>query len=402
MGDSIWAWSTTAASNATSDDEVNWQEGQLPSTVNNSARAMMRRVAQFLQDIRGTITTAGTANAFTATSNTTPDNLSDGWIGLVDFDRSPTGASTFNLDTKGAKSLTDHAGNAIVSGAWSAGDRHLIAYDEDADTFKILSLSLEYHGSITESQISDLGNSIVLNSDIGVQVQAYDIDLDAIAALTATDGNFIVGNGTTWVAESGATARTSLGLGSVATENTVPVAKGGTGATDAATARGNLGLAIGSDVQAYDGDLAAIAAIAGTSGLLKKTAANTWSLDTSTYLTAVSHATITDNKFDIVIPIVSGTSVSSQTVSVVRNSKFPFTINSCTHYQASGDGTFTVQKNAVDVTGLVTVNPGTTETETSATANNTVAVGDDVTIVFSATFTGDGRTDIVLHCTRTG
>ena len=35
-----------------------------------------------------------------------------------------------------------------------------------------------------------------------------------IAQLAVTDGNIIVGNGTTWVAESGATARTSLGLGS--------------------------------------------------------------------------------------------------------------------------------------------------------------------------------------------
>ena len=39
-----------------------------------------------------------------------------------------------------------------------------------------------------------------------------------------------------------ATSRTNLGLGTVAVENTVPVAKGGTGATDAATARTNLGL----------------------------------------------------------------------------------------------------------------------------------------------------------------
>lgn len=39
-----------------------------------------------------------------------------------------------------------------------------------------------------------------------------------------------------------ATARSNLGLGTVATENTVPVAKGGTGATDATTARANLGL----------------------------------------------------------------------------------------------------------------------------------------------------------------
>ena len=46
---------------------------------------------------------------------------------------------------------------------------------------------------------------------IGTNVQAYDADLDAIAALAKTDGNFIVANGSTWVAESGATARASIG-----------------------------------------------------------------------------------------------------------------------------------------------------------------------------------------------
>ena len=39
------------------------------------------------------------------------------------------------------------------------------------------------------------------------------------------------------------------------------------------------------DAQALDADLTAIATLSGTSGLLKKTAANTWSLDTNTYLT---------------------------------------------------------------------------------------------------------------------
>ena len=42
---------------------------------------------------------------------------------------------------------------------------------------------------------------------------------------------------------------------------------------------------ITTNCQPKDADLTAIAALAGTSGFLKKTAANTWALDTSTYLT---------------------------------------------------------------------------------------------------------------------
>lgn len=53
--------------------------------------------------------------------------------------------------------------------------------------------------------------------------------------------------------------------------------------SNASTARTNLGVAIGSNVQAWDADLDAIAAISSTSGLLKKTAANTWTLDTTSY-----------------------------------------------------------------------------------------------------------------------
>lgn len=87
---------------------------------------------------------------------------------------------------------------------------------------------------------------------------------------------------------AGATSITTLGtIGTGTWQGTaVAVTYGGTGASTAAGARTNLGLAIGTDVQAWDADLDAIAALAGTSGLLKKTAANTWSLDTATYLTS--------------------------------------------------------------------------------------------------------------------
>ena len=71
---------------------------------------------------------------------------------------------------------------------------------------------------------------------VGTDVQAYDAGLAAIAGLAVTDGNIIVGNGSTFVAENGATARTSLGV------------------------------AIGSDVQAYDAQLADVAGLAVTNG----------------------------------------------------------------------------------------------------------------------------------------
>ena len=55
---------------------------------------------------------------------------------------------------------------------------------------------------------------------IGSDVQAYDAGLADIAGLTPTDGHIIVGNGSNWVQENGATARTSLGLGSISIQNT--------------------------------------------------------------------------------------------------------------------------------------------------------------------------------------
>jgi len=47
-------------------------------------------------------------------------------------------------------------------------------------------------------------------------VQAWNAGLDDVSGLTATDGNFIVGDGTNWVAESGAVVRTSLDVMSTA------------------------------------------------------------------------------------------------------------------------------------------------------------------------------------------
>jgi hypothetical protein len=76
--------------------------------------------------------------------------------------------------------------------------------------------------------------TILVDADIGVSVQAYDAQLADVAGLTPADGAFIVGDGANFVAESGSTARTSLGLGSMATQADTNVDING-GAIDAIT-----------------------------------------------------------------------------------------------------------------------------------------------------------------------
>lgn len=65
----FWQWSRTASSNATADPSINWAEGMSPSSVNDSARAMMARAAEYRDDISGALTLGGTSTAYTLTTN---------------------------------------------------------------------------------------------------------------------------------------------------------------------------------------------------------------------------------------------------------------------------------------------------------------------------------------------
>lgn len=84
---------------------------------------------------------------------------------------------------------------------------------------------------LASNNLSDLANAGTARTNLGVAIgsdtQAHDADLDAIAALAKTDGNFIVGDGSTWVAESAATARTSLGVDAAGTDNSTAVTLAG-------------------------------------------------------------------------------------------------------------------------------------------------------------------------------
>lgn len=70
-------------------------------------------------------------------------------------------------------------------------------------------------------------------------------------------------------------------LGNLVLSNALPVLQGGTGATSASAARTNLGVVIGTDVQAFDSDLSALAGLSST-GLIARTGSGTAAVRTLT------------------------------------------------------------------------------------------------------------------------
>lgn len=127
----FYNWSRTAASNATADSTVNWAEGQAPSSVNDSARAMMASTAAFRDDIAGAIVTGGTSTAFTVTSYQVFDTLAHMSGKMIAFvPHATNGASpTLNVDGLGAKALLVATGTEPVVGQLIAGTPYMATYN---------------------------------------------------------------------------------------------------------------------------------------------------------------------------------------------------------------------------------------------------------------------------------
>lgn len=85
-----------------------------------------------------------------------------------------------------------------------------------------------HDGTISNTEFGYLNG---VSSNIQDQLDAKgasNANLTAIGNLATTDSNFIVGSGSTWVAETGSTARASLGLGTISTQaaNSVSISGG--------------------------------------------------------------------------------------------------------------------------------------------------------------------------------
>lgn len=106
------------------------------------------------------------------------------------------------------------AGLASIAGLTTAANK--LIYTTGSDTYAVADLTAFGRSILDDADAATVRATLGLV--IGTDVQAQNSNLAGVASAGVTDGNFLVGNGTTFVAESGATARTSLGLGSIATQ----------------------------------------------------------------------------------------------------------------------------------------------------------------------------------------
>lgn len=133
----LYQWSTTPASNATADTSVNWTLSMAPSAVGPSMRAMMSRIAEYRDDISGSLLTTGSSTAYVVASNQL--NFSAGICGggttptdgqqLAITPHVANGAfPTIAVDTCTAAVIWASPSVAIAAGALQAGTPYNMKY----------------------------------------------------------------------------------------------------------------------------------------------------------------------------------------------------------------------------------------------------------------------------------
>lgn len=325
--------------------DVTWTSGSFDGSANVTGTATLASVGaagtytKVTTDAKGRVT-SGTTLSASDIPDITLEKVPDAWV-----KRSVKAATTANITLSGTQTID---GVALV-----AGDRVLVkdqttasqngiyvvsatawSRSADADTISELAGACVNVDSGTTNGGMRFDTDLKTTDTLGTTAVSFYRVLDSLDLATANTANKVVlrdgsGNfsaGTITAALSGnastattlQTARTINGTSfngsanittnSWGTARTLTI--GSTGKSVDGSAAVSWTLAeIGA--QPVDADLTAIAGLAGTSGFLKKTAADTWSLDTNTYYLASNPDGYTTNTGTVTsVSATAGTGIS--------------------------------------------------------------------------------------------
>lgn len=197
MGD-VTAWSKTAATNATADPSINWQEGQAKNTINDSARAVMAALAMWRDDNFARITTAGSANNFTVALNQTILTYSAGLSFLIVVDRTnPSASPTMTVGGLSTLEWRKAGGTSWAASELVVSSVHLVNYNASAVKFESIAYWPHSH-ALTDIQ-AQAAATVLANITAGSAsptAVTYNQLLDA--ALGTTQGALLYRGASVW------------------------------------------------------------------------------------------------------------------------------------------------------------------------------------------------------------
>ena len=186
--------------------------------------------------VDGSIDTAHIADAQITTAKITDANVTTAKIAADAIDGTKIADDSINSEHYVDGSIdTAHIADSQITSAKIADSAITSAkindgaiVNADINASAAIDATKIHDGTISNTEFGHLNG---VTSNIQTQLdarEASNASLTAIGALATTDGNFIVGSGSTWVAETGSTARASLGLGTISTQaaNSVSISGG--------------------------------------------------------------------------------------------------------------------------------------------------------------------------------